>query len=134
MRFQRAEPPLKMTDSSTAQSFFAGCFAECDDRIEHLFVAHLDDQGRCLHLSRHQGDARSAGLPVRDIIATVAALGSAGLVLAHNHPSGDASPSRADCRSTKRLAAVAEAIDCPVLDHLVFGGGKCTSLRQLGLL
>ena len=134
MHFQRAEPPLKIADSRAAQRFFAGCFAECDDRKEHLFVAHLDEQGRCLHLSSHEGDACSASFPIRDIVATAATLSSAGLVLAHNHPSGNARPSRADCRSTRRLAAVAEAIDCSLLDHLVFGGGACTSLRQIGLL
>lgn len=134
MHFQRAEPPLKMTDSAAARTFFAGSFSECDSAKENLFVAYLDGDARCLKLSRHQGDACSAEFPIRDIIATAAALGSAGLVLAHNHPSGDSRPSPADCRSTKRLAAAADAIDCPLLDHLVFGGGDCTSLRQLGLL
>lgn len=123
-----------MTDGGAAQSFFAGCFAQCDDRLEHLFVAHLDAEGRCVHLSRHQGEACSASFPMREIIATAATLGSAGLVLAHNHPSGHSMPSNADCRATRRLATVAEAMDCALLDHLVFGGGDCTSLRTLGLL
>jgi DNA repair protein RadC len=134
MHFQRAEPPLKMTDSRAAKTFFSGCFNDCDSTHENLFVAHLDDQARCLHLSRYQGDACSAAFPIREIITTAAALGSASLLIAHNHPSGDARPSPADCRSTRRLAAAADAIDCPLLDHLVFGGGDCTSLRQLGLL
>jgi DNA repair protein RadC len=43
-------------------------------------------------------------------------------------------PSECDCRATRRLANAAEALDCIVLDHLVFAGGKCTSLRQMGLL
>jgi DNA repair protein RadC len=55
-------------------------------------------------------------------------------VLAHNHPSGDATPSDSDRRSTRRLATAAEALDCTVLDHLVFAGGECASLRQLGYL
>ena len=133
MHFQRAEP-LQLTDSGAAQRFFADCLSQCDGAREHLFVAFLDEQGRCLHLSRHQGDGRSAGLPIREIIATAAALDSAGLLLAHNHPSGDASPSRADCPSTKRLASLAEAIDVRLLDHLIFAGGNRTSLRRMGLL
>jgi DNA repair protein RadC len=55
-------------------------------------------------------------------------------VLAHNHPSGDSTPSEADCRATRRLASAAEALDCAILDHLVFGGKECSSLRALGLL
>ena len=60
--------------------------------------------------------------------------GSAGIVLAHNHPSGDPRPSDNDRRATRRLSVAAEALDCAILDHLVFGGAECTSLRQLGYL
>ena len=72
--------------------------------------------------------------PVRQIIADAAQHGSAGIVLAHNHPSGDPRPSDSDCRVTRRLAAAAEALDCAVLDHLVFAGEDCTSFRRMGLL
>ena len=72
--------------------------------------------------------------PAREIIRDAAAHGTAGIVLAHNHPSGDARPSASDCRATRRLASVAEAIDCALLDHLVFAGAECTSFRRLGLL
>jgi DNA repair protein RadC len=71
---------------------------------------------------------------MRQIIADAAVHGSAGLVLAHNHPSGDSTPSDPDCRSTRRLAAAAQALDCTVLDHLIFAGGQCTSFRRIGLL
>jgi DNA repair protein RadC len=71
---------------------------------------------------------------LRDIIADAALNGSAGILLAHNHPSGDATPSRSDCLATRRLASAAEALDCVILDHLVFAGIACTSFRQLGLL
>ncbi len=134
MHFQRAELPLKMNDSAAAEAFFAECFRGCDPAEESLFVAHLDNQSRCLHLSRHRGDRRSAEFPLRQIIADAALHGSYGLVLAHNHPSGDSRPSKADCRATTRLASVAEAIDCSVLDHLVFGGENCTSFRRMGLI
>ena len=76
----------------------------------------------------------SAEFPLRAIITDAAVHGSAGIVLAHNHPSGDARPSESDCRATRRLAVAAEALDCAVLDHLVFAGSDCTSLRQLGYL
>ena len=59
---------------------------------------------------------------------------SAGIVLAHNHPSGDARPSDSDCRATRRLATAAEALDCTLVDHLIFAGDDCTSLRRMGLL
>jgi DNA repair protein RadC len=134
MRYQRAELPLKLDGLAAAQSFFAGCLEDGDLSRESLWVAHVDDQARCIHLTRHQGDESGAVFPLRDIIADAAAHGSSGLVLAHNHPSGDPRPSDSDCRSTRRLAVAAEALDCAVLDHLVFAGEKCTSFRRMGLL
>jgi DNA repair protein RadC len=134
MRYQRAELPLKLDGLAAARSFFAGCIADSDPARENLWVAHVDEEARCLHVSRHEGDEISAAFPLRTIIADAATHGSAGIVLAHNHPSGDARPSESDRRATRRLAAAAEAIDCTLLDHLVFAGSDCTSLRQLGYL
>ena len=100
-----------------------------------MWVAHVDDSARCLHLSSYAGAIDAVDLPVRAIITDAARLGSAGVVLAHNHPSGDATPSASDCRATRRLARAAEAIDVAVVDHLVFAGAdQCRSLRRMGLL
>ena len=134
MHYQRAERPLKLDGLDAARSFFAGCFAEFDPGRESLWVAHVDDEARCLHVSCHEGDETGAAFPMRQIIADAVEHGSAGIVLAHNHPSGDARPSDSDCRATRRLVAAAGALDCTVLDHLVFAGNDCTSLRRLGFL
>ena len=134
MRYQRAEPPLRIDGLEAARSFFAGCFADTDPTRESLWVAHVDEDANCLHVSHHKGDEAGAAFQIRAIIVDAAVHGSAGLVLAHNHPSGNSAPSDADCRVTRRLALAAEALDCTVLDHLVFAGVECTSLRSMGLL
>ena len=134
MRFQRAELPLKLDGLAAARQFFAGCMADSDPRRENIWVAHVDEQARCLHVRRHEGDEAGAIFPLREIIRDAAMHGSAGIVIAHNHPSGDPTPSDSDCRATRRLASAAEALDCTVVDHLVFGGDQCTSFRSLGLL
>jgi DNA repair protein RadC len=134
MRYQRAELPLKLDGLAAARTFFAGCVAEEDPARETLWVAHVDGESRCLHLAAYAGDESGTDFPLRDIIIDVSEHGSQGLVLAHNHPSGDARPSTSDCRSTRRLATAADALDCTVLDHLIFAGPQCTSLRQMGLL
>jgi DNA repair protein RadC len=134
MRYQRAEHPLKLDGLAAAKAFFKGCFSETESGRESLWVAHVDAQARCLHLSCHQGDETGADFPLRTIIADVSKHGSAGIVLAHNHPSGDSRPSDSDCRATRRLASAAEALDCTLLDHLVFAGDECTSFRRIGLL
>jgi DNA repair protein RadC len=134
MRYQRAELPLTLDGLAAARAFFADCLESSGPGQERLWVAHVDEQSRCLHLSHHDGGEACIDFPLRTIIADAARHGSAGILLAHNHPSGDARPSEADCRATRRLASAAEALDCTVLDHLVFAGGDCTSLRQLGYL
>lgn len=134
MRYQRAELPLKLDGLAAAQHFFADCFRSSDPGLERLWVAHVDDQSRCLHLSHHEGDVEATDFPLKAIIADAVCHSSAGIILAHNHPSGDSRPSKADCRATRRLASAAEAIDCTLLDHLIFAGPEFTSLRRLGYL
>jgi DNA repair protein RadC len=134
MRFQRAELPLKLDGLAAARRFFAGCLADSDPLRESLWVAHVDAQARCLHLTRHEGNETGADFPLGEIIRDAAMHGSAGIVLAHNHPSGNATPSDSDCRATRRLASAAEALDCTVVDHLIFAGDECTSFRRIGLL
>ncbi len=134
MFHQRAESPLLLNGFAAARRFFADCLAEADPLCEHLWVAHVDEQARCIHLSRHDGDDGGATLPLRQVIADAASHGSAGVILAHNHPSGDPTPSAADRQVTRRLALAAEAIDLAVLDHLVIAGRQCASMRAMGLL
>lgn len=62
------------------------------------------------------------------------ALDCEGMIVAHNHPSGDPRPSDADMRFTRKLSNVSEAIEVAFLDHLVFAGGDMFSFRQAGLL
>ncbi len=59
---------------------------------------------------------------------------SAALILAHNHPSGDPSPSNEDLQITKRLCEVGELVGIRVLDHIIFGDNKYISLREKGML
>lgn len=102
---------------------------------EELRVAHLDGQGRLLGISSSSNaDAASIQLPFREIIREAIALGTRALVMAHNHPSGDPTPSPADKAATRRLADIAAGLDIRLLDHLVFAGEGCRSFRQMGLL
>ena len=131
---QRVHPPAILNGQEAARHFFSSCFPVESELRERLWIAHLDATARCLHLESYDGEPSSIGLPVRDIIIDAARLGSAGIVIAHNHPSGDPSPSRADCSATRKLVQAAQAIDLTILDHLIFAGNKCSSMRRMGLL
>ena len=129
---QRAESPVALTGVEASRLFFAPCFAQSTG--ESLWVAHLDDEARCIHLANYDGSSESVDIPVRAILGDAIRFDSAGIVLAHNHPSGEAKPSRSDKVATRALAIAAEAMDLILVDHLVFAGTDCASFRRLGLL
>jgi len=135
MRFQRAESPDALLNGlEAARRFFASSFNYDDYPHEQLLVAHVDSATRCIHVERYAGGPASVALPVREIVADALRLGSAGVVIAHNHPSGDARPSDADYRATRKLARAGETINLVVLDHLIFTDRACSSMRRMGLL
>lgn len=134
MRFQRAESPALLDGLEAARRFFSSCFLTDGTCRERLWVAHVDGAARCIHVEHYEGEPDSVAIPVRDIIVDAARYGSAGLVLAHNHPSGEARPSKADCLATGKLARAAEALEVSILDHLIFAGSDCASMRRMGLL
>jgi len=70
----------------------------------------------------------------REVIKRALELGASAIILVHNHPSGDPSPSRADVEMTKKIEDAAKPLGVAVHDHLVIGKGDHASLRQLGLL
>lgn len=134
MKYQCAQSPALLNGVDATRQFFAPSFPVGGTK-ERLLVAHVDDHARCIDISEHEGTAASVDLPVRSIIADALRMGSSGLILAHNHPSGNSTPSRADCIATRRLALACEAIDVSLVDHLIFGGGRdCRSMRRMGLL
>lgn len=70
----------------------------------------------------------------REIIKRALALNASALILAHNHPSGDPTPSRADIEMTREIAEAARALRIAVHDHIVIGRGGTASFKALGLL
>jgi len=116
-----------------AADLLAPVFA--DAQGEKLVILHLDGDRRMLALDERPVESEAtAPLPLRAIIDAALRLGSEGLVIAHNHPSGDPQPSRADIEATRRLADIAADLGIRLHDHIVFAGGECCSFRELGLL
>lgn len=70
----------------------------------------------------------------REIVKRALELSASALILVHNHPSGDPTPSRADIEMTREIADAAKALRIAVHDHLVVGRGGTASFKSLGLL
>lgn len=108
-------------------------------------MAHLDlEQFRILFLDRknyllreevqQNGTLDHTPLYPREVLKRALAVGAGGLIMVHNHPSGDPTPSQADIQMTKSLVTAAAAFDIRVLDHLVVGKFGYVSFREYGLL
>jgi DNA repair protein RadC len=70
----------------------------------------------------------------REVVKRALELGSSSIILVHNHPSGDATPSRQDIEMTKRVVEAGKSIGITVHDHLVIGKGEHASFKSLGIL
>lgn len=80
------------------------------------------------------GTIDGASVHPREVVRWAMDTNAAAVIFAHNHPSGVAEPSQADLRITQRLRDALALIDVRVLDHLIIGEGKGTSLAERGLL
>jgi DNA repair protein RadC len=80
------------------------------------------------------GGFNALSLRMRELFGEALRLDARGMILAHNHPSGDCRPSGSDIAATRRLAEVAQALDIALIDHLIFTTEAVYSMRAGGLL
>jgi DNA repair protein RadC len=94
------------------------------------------DRKNALIADEVQGRGTVDHTPVypREIVKRALELGASSIILVHNHPSGDPSPSRADIEMTREIIAAAKALRIAVHDHLVVGRGGTSSFKALGLM
>lgn len=105
-------------------------------RAHEIFaVLFLDSQHRLIALEElFRGTLTQTSVYPREVVVRALALQAASVVLAHNHPSGTAKPSRADEALTQTLKAALALVDVRVLDHFVVTSTQAVSMAELGLL
>ena len=81
-----------------------------------------------------QGSVDEASVHVREVIARAIALGATALIIVHNHPSGDPTPSNQDIRLTRDLVEAGRHMKITVHDHVIVGAAGRTSMREMGLI
>lgn len=102
---------------------------------EEFRVLFLDKKNRLIADEfAARGTVDHAPVYPREIVKRALALDASALILVHNHPSGDPTPSSADIEMTKRLKEAAKPFDIVIHDHLVVGRDKTASFKGLGLL
>jgi DNA repair protein RadC len=101
---------------------------------EELWVMQLNTRNN--HLATdvvYRGSLNSSQVRVGELFKGAVRRNAATIIVAHNHPSGDPTPSPDDIAVTRAIVETGKLLDIEVLDHLVIGGGKFVSLKQRGL-
>ncbi len=102
---------------------------------EHVRVLLLDQKSNLLGMEEISVGGLSFSLiHPREVFKTAIRRSCAGLILVHNHPSGDPSPSQEDIRVTQQMMKAGELLGIEVSDHIIFGDGKYYSLKAWGYM
>ncbi len=105
------------------------------ERVEHVRVLFLDTRNRLIADEAHgKGTVNHTPVYPREVVKRALELQATALILVHNHPSGDPTPSRADIDMTAEIKAAASVFGIVLHDHLIIGNGRHTSLRREGLM
>ena len=101
---------------------------------EHLKVILLDTRNQVLHTPTiYIGSLNTSVVRVGELFKAAIKENAAAVIVAHNHPSGDPSPSPEDIRVTRNIVKAGQLLDIEVLDHLVIGHHRFVSLKERGL-
>ncbi len=101
---------------------------------EHLRVMLLDRRNRVLEIvDLYRGSVSSSQIRVGEVFREAVRKNASAIIVAHNHPSGDPTPSPDDVAVTRAILQAGKLLDVDVLDHLVIGQGRWVSLKERGL-
>ena len=103
--------------------------------VEEFHILFLDRKNVLIkHEQQQRGTIDHTPVYPREVVKRALELQASALILVHNHPSGDPTPSKADIAVTKDIVKAAQPLGVTVHDHLIIGRGRHISLRDLGLL
>jgi DNA repair protein RadC len=101
---------------------------------EHLRAIYVDTKNRVLKIHTvYVGTLHSSVVRISEVFKEGIKINSASVIVVHNHPSGDPTPSTEDVLVTRQIVEAGKLLEVEVLDHLVIGHGRYVSLRERGL-
>jgi len=106
----------------------------CGVQIEKFLCLYLDKKNRLIRIIENIGTIDRCPVYPREIMRNALMLNATALILVHNHPSGDPSPSQSDIDMTKKIVNCASAFSIAVHDHVIIGDSDITSFKSLGLM
>jgi DNA repair protein RadC len=133
-RLLKENPGLKESISSPADAADLIRYQMQALAQEELWVILLDTRNRMIHIDElYKGSLNSSQVRVGELFRAALQRNAAAIILAHNHPSGDPTPSAEDVTLTRAAVAAGKLMDVEVLDHLVIGRGTYISMKERGL-
>lgn len=133
LRIQEEDDPTIFSNVDAMAAFFEKRFHHL--RQEVMYMACLDAKGKLLKcVTLTDGTSHSAEVSTRRIVEQSLYSQATAVVLAHNHPSGVALPSKDDITATRQAETALRLVDVTLLDHLIFADGEFVSLRESGSL
>ena len=126
-------PAVKIRNPGDVQRLLVERVRQLDQ--EAFYVVALDSQSqvRAVH-EVTRGILNSSLVHPREVFRTAILAGAAGIILVHNHPSGDPTPSNDDRAVTRQLVDAGRLLDVPVYDHVILAGERYVSFAEAGLL
>lgn len=101
---------------------------------EHLWVVLLDSRNRVMEVDKvYKGSLHTTVVRTAELLRNAVRHNAAGIIIVHNHPSGDPSPSPEDVRLTEQVVQAGRLLNVDVLDHVIIGGQRYVSLKERGL-
>lgn len=109
---------------------------EADRRAEeHGYLIAMDAKNKPAGVFEiSHGAVNFSILQTREVFIRLLLSGASGFILAHNHPSGDPSPSGEDIAVTKKFTEAGKLMEVPLIDHIIIGDGRYYSMRENGIL
>ena len=135
MRISRSDAKLGLNvkDPDTIAAYFMEKLRH--RKTECVYLLCLDSKGLILKESRlSEGSVNKSLISPRDVFITALREEAVHVILVHNHPSGDPTPSGADTDVTKNIEELGAKLDVPLLDHVIIGDNKYYSFRKEGLI
>lgn len=105
------------------------------EKVEHFHVLYLDNRNRLLaDIAQAMGTVNHTPVYPREVVKRALELNATAMILVHNHPSGDPTPSQEDIVMTQEIKQAAQALSVTLHDHIIVGNGTHLSFRREGLL
>jgi DNA repair protein RadC len=131
VKLPEREPGDKVLSAPDADAVLRQIYADLDQDQEHFAILSLDAANQIRgYKVIHTGGATQSLVDTKVVFRTALLLGANGIIVAHNHPSGDSTPSPEDRAVTKRLVEAGRLVSVPVLDHLILVPGRYTSMAE----